>query len=231
MSTTTLSPEKTKKEVSSQTSITRQGNQNLRKLLLICGVLAALWYVAMNIITPFMYEGYSVFSQVVSELSAIGSPTQSIWISLGIFYGIFLAAFGIGIWMSSGESLKLKVVGIATLVSAVAGQFWPPMNQREVLAAGGGTTSDVLHIVFTAVLVPLTMIIIGIGGTVFGKKFRLYSILTIIVMLVFGMLTGLASPDLEANLPTPWMGIWERILIGAQMLWIAIFAILLLRKG
>ena len=230
MNTTTLSPEKTKKDVSSKSMIAKQGNQRLRKLLLACGVLSSLWYAVMNTVAPIMYEGYSVFSQTVSELSAIGSPTKSLWASLGIFYSIFLTAFGLGVWMSAGQSRALKLVGIATIISAITGIFWPPMHQREIIAAGGGTTSDVLHIVFTAVLVPLTMVIIGFGATVFGKKFRLYSILTIIVMLGFGILTGLASPDMEANLPTPWLGIWERILIGAQMLWIAIFASLLLKR-
>ena len=230
MSTTILSPGKTKKENFVKTDNVKQGNQKLRKFLLICGILSSVWYAVMNIIAPVMYEGYSVFSQTVSELSAIGSPTKSLWVSLGIFYGIFLVAFGFGVWMSAGQSRALRVVGIATVISGITGLFWPPMHQREVLAAGGGTMTDVFHIVFTAVLVPVTMVIIGFGATVFGKTFRLYSILTIIVMLVFGILTGIASPDMEANLPTPWMGIWERIGIGAQMLWIAIFAILLLRK-
>jgi hypothetical protein len=28
----------------------------------------------------------------------------------------------------------------------VTGFFWPPMHQREVLAAGGGTRTDTMHI-------------------------------------------------------------------------------------
>jgi hypothetical protein len=39
----------------------------------------------------------------------------------------------------------------------------------------------------------------------------------------------LDQPKLEANLPTPWMGLWERIDIFATMLWIAVLAIALLR--
>jgi hypothetical protein len=39
----------------------------------------------------------------------------------------------------------------------------------------------------------------------------------------------LDQPQLEANLPTPWMGLWERIDIFATMLWIAVLAIVLLR--
>jgi hypothetical protein len=39
----------------------------------------------------------------------------------------------------------------------------------------------------------------------------------------------LDQPRLEANLPTPWMGLLERIDIVTTMLWIAVLAIALLR--
>jgi uncharacterized membrane protein len=69
----------------------------------------------------------------------------------------------------------------------------------------------------------------GFGATAFGKRFRLYSIATMLILVVFGVLTGLDQHQLEANLPTPWMGLWERIDIFATMLWIAVLAIALLR--
>ena len=49
-------------------------------------------------------------------------------------------------------------------------------------------------------------------------------------MIVFGVMTGLQSPQLEANLPTPWIGLWERINIGVYMLWVVVLAVLLLQK-
>ena len=49
-------------------------------------------------------------------------------------------------------------------------------------------------------------------------------------MILFGVLTGLASPRMEANLSTPWMGVWERACIGAYMLWVMVLAIVLLRS-
>jgi hypothetical protein len=33
----------------------------------------------------------------------------------------------------------------------------------------------------------------------------------------------------DANLPTPWIGVWERIHLVAWLLWIAVLAIALLR--
>jgi hypothetical protein len=42
-------------------------------------------------------------------------------------------------------------------------------------------------------------------------------------------LTSLQIGKMEANQPTPWMGITERISIYAIMLWVAVLAIGLLR--
>jgi hypothetical protein len=56
-----------------------------------------------------------------------------------------------------------------------------------------------------------------------------YSIATIVLLLVFGGLTFLEAPRLQANLPTPWIGLWERINISVFLLWIAVLATALLR--
>jgi len=72
---------------------------------------------------------------------------------------------------------------------------------------------------------------IGFGATAFGKPFRLYSIATIVVLLTFGALTFIEAPRLQANLPTPWIGLWERINISVFLLWVAVLAAALLRRG
>ena len=62
-----------------------------------------------------------------------------------------------------------------------------------------------------------------------GKRFRLYSIVTIVVLLVFGGLTVLEAPRLQMNLPTPWIGLWERINISVFLLWVVVLAAVLWR--
>lgn len=64
---------------------------------------------------------------------------------------------------------------------------------------------------------------IGFGAAAFGKGFRFYSIVTIIVFIVFGVLTFTEAPDVDKNLPTPYIGLWERINIAAFMVWILVF--------
>jgi uncharacterized membrane protein len=73
------------------------------------------------------------------------------------------------------------------------------------------------------------LLAIGFGAAAFGKRFRLYSIATIALLVVSGALTGLEAPRIAANLPTPWVGVWERINIGVFLLWVVALAIALLR--
>jgi hypothetical protein len=68
-----------------------------RKPLLICGILSSLLYVAMNVFVPMLDPAYRSASQSVSELSAIGAPTRSVWVPLGIVYTLLVTAFGWGV--------------------------------------------------------------------------------------------------------------------------------------
>jgi len=203
--------------------------QRMGKYLLICGIISSLLYAFMNIICARLYDGYSSFSQTVSELSAIGAPTRPLWVVMGIIYTSFVALFGWDIWKSASESRQLRIVGILLLTNGIIGLFWPPMHQREVLAAGGGTLTDTMHIVFSIVTVFIMMLSIGFGAAAFGKLFRRYSIITLVVLIFYGALTGMQAPTLQANLDTPWLGVWERICIGAFLLWMMVLAIVLLR--
>jgi len=202
-----------------------------RKSLLICGIISMLWYVVINIIVPAQYPGYDIASQTVSELSAIDIPTRRLWFLLCLFYSLLLLAFGLGIWLSAKGNRKLRFVGAIILFDAVLGIFWPPMHQREVIAAGGGTLTDTLHLVWAFVHLVLMLLMISFGAAVLGKGFRLFSAAIVLIFIVFGILTTRESLGLKANLPTPHVGIWERVNIGAYMLWIIVFANELLKRN
>ncbi len=48
-------------------------------------------------------------------------------------------------------------------------------------------------------------------------------------LLFFGTLVGQQAPRVAAQLPTPWMGVMERISVYAPMLWVSTLAIILFR--
>lgn len=202
----------------------------LLTVLLSCGILAPLLYIAMLVFVPLGWEGYSSASRTVSELSAIGAPTRSVWYPLGVIYTLLVAAFGWGIWVSTRGNRRLRVVGGLLIASGVLGLFWPPMHLREVLAAGGGTLSDTLHIVWTAASNLLTLVAMGFAAAAFGTRFRSYSVATMVLMVAFGVLTSVDAPRIQANLATPLVGVWERVIIAVWMLWLVVLAVKLLRR-
>jgi hypothetical protein len=203
----------------------------MRKTLLVCGIASSLLYAAM--IWTIRFEGYDPISQVPSELTAIGAPTRTLWTQLGWIYTGLVTAFGFGLWNFGVRNRAVRIVGGLILAYASLGLLWPfaPMHQREVLAAGGGTFSDTMHVALGGVTVLLMFVTIGVGATAFGKRFRLYSIGTVVVLLTFGALTFIEAPRLQANLPTPWIGLFERINISVFLLWVVVLAAVLLRAG
>lgn len=202
-----------------------RGETKLRAALLACGILSTLLYAAMLVVVPMRWAGYSSVSQTVSELSAIGAPTRPLWEWPGAGYTLLVALFGCGVLASAGRGRALRVVGGALTVHGVIGLFWPPMHLR----GSAHTLTDTLHIVFTMVTVVLIMLAIGAGAAAFGKRFRAYSIASLVALVVFGALTGMDAPRIAANLPTPWVGVWERIDIGVFLLWVGVLSAALLR--
>lgn len=202
------------------------------KFLLLAGAAAGLLYVANDIHTALRYAGYSYKDQAPSELSAVGAPTRLQWTIVGTVYALLVTGFGVGVWVTAGGGRALRMAGALVVTLGLIGLLaWPfaPMHKREVLAAGGGTWSDTLHLVLVAVDAVLFLLTMGLAAKVCGKRFRLYSLVTMVVLLVFGFLTSTDAHHVQDNEPTPWMGIIERVSVYTTMLWYAVFALVLLR--
>lgn len=203
-----------------------EGRFTLRTILLTCGILASLLYAAMNVFIPMGWPGYSSASQTISELSAIGAPTRPLWFALGVIYTLLIAAFGWGIWRATRGHRRLRLAGALLVCSGLFGLFWPPMHLRGT----SFSLTDTLHIVWTAVTLLITLVVMVLAAMAFGQRFRLFTFAILAIWLVCGTLTGLDGPRVAANLPTPWVGVWERINAGAYLLWLVVFAVALIRR-
>ncbi|TCZ66934.1 DUF998 domain-containing protein [Flaviaesturariibacter aridisoli] len=205
----------------------------LRQAALWSGILASLLYVAINVIVPPHWPGYNSAAQTVSELSAIGAPTRVLWNVLATPYTLLMLAFGWVVWASAGYNRRLRSTGILLLAYAALGICWPfaPMHLREALAAGGGGITDTLHITLGVVTQALFFCALGFAAGALGRGFLYYSLFSFLLLLVFGTLTFLDAPALARNLPTPLIGVWERINIGVFLLWVVVLALQLLRTG
>jgi len=205
----------------------------LRKVLLVCGMLASLLYVSATILGATQWNDYDWTTRSVSELFALDAPSRPLVATAFLVYGVLMIAFGVGVWLSAGRQRSLRLLGGLLIAYALVGLPGPLFFSMHTMVRGGGAqgmaSSDVLHIILTAALVLLILVSVGVGTTAFGAPFRLYSIGTLLVVLVFGALAGVQSGQMAGNLPTPWLGVEERLNIFGYMLWVVVLAIGLLR--
>jgi len=201
--------------------------EKIIKILLVCGILSSLLYVSVDTIAALLYQGYSYADQAISELSAIGAPTRPLWVAMNFLFNPLLIAFGMGVWKSASAKHSLRIAGALIVAWGFLGFVWLffPMHMRGAI----GSATDTGHLVLSGVTVLLITVFMGFGFGAEGKWFRFYSLLTILVMLVFGALVGTQAPRVAAQLPTPWMGIIERVSVFSPMLWVSVLAVVLLR--
>ncbi len=207
-----------------------RSNWIAERILLACGILSSLFYVATTVLGAMRWQGYSPAAQAISELFSIGAPSRPFVVPLLLIYSALVYAFGAGVWMSSGGKVVLRIAGaliVAKEIFGVIATVWTPLHLRGT----PGNFSDTMHLVLTAVGVFLCMLpAMVLGAAAFGRAFRFYTAATVIIFVACGVWTFLDIPLIAANLPTPWSGLRERINIFSYMLWLIVFAIALLRR-
>ncbi len=197
----------------------------LRKSLLACGVLSSVVYPATDIIAGALYPGYSFADQAVSELFAIGAPTSRLVVPLLTLCSALLAACALGVWLSSGGRRALRILAWLMAGNAVDSiVLWNffPMHMR----GAEPTLTDTMHALLATN--PFVLASIVVGAVAFGKRFRVYSIATILLAVVLAVFGFSNASRVFTNEPTPWLGLTERASQYASNLWQAVLAIALL---
>lgn len=202
----------------------------MQRVLLVCGVLSPLLYAVADAWAGWQWQGYSFRDQVISELAAIGAPTRTLFSLLLAGVYLLLVAFGVGAWRSAGRRHRLRmvaglVIGLGILALTVG--LFVPMQPRGTEQGLTGA----LHLIEGAVAMLMVLAAMGIASTAFGRRFRVYTLATIALVLLFGASSGMDAPRIEAGLATPWAGVKERIFWYAYQLWFAVLALTLLREG
>jgi ABC-type transport system involved in cytochrome c biogenesis permease subunit len=76
-------------------------------------------------------------------------------------------------------------------------------------------------------LLMILAMVFAVGA--FGRRFRAYTFATLAALVAFGALTSVQAPRVAAGLPTPWIGVWERLMLAAFLAWVVALAVALLR--
>jgi uncharacterized protein DUF998 len=205
----------------------REGHRRLQTALLACGIVAPVFYIIMNdVVAAGLYPGYDRIARPVSELSATYAPSRSVLVPLGVVFELMMIAFWIGVWRAAAHNRALRITAALMLGFAGLGllAFPFPMRTDEVLGA------NTIHTIIWGGITPVLMLAsIVTSAFAFGKIFRWYAMLTVVVLVVSSVLTGILAAQVNAGGTAPWFGVAERAIQGVWLQWVAVLAILLLR--
>ena len=182
--------------------------RSLTQKLGLLGVVSFLSYTAAVVFAPLTYPGYNWMAQAVSDLSAANAPSLALWNQLSALYNacevVCATVVCIGI---QGQKTKLLRSGIYLFaimewISAVGYRMFP-------LSSSGyaGAFQDVMHMVTTALVVLLTMIIVA-GAK--SKNCRSYGVCAAVALAM--MLVGAMGMKI---VPAEYFGVVERFSVFA----------------
>jgi hypothetical membrane protein len=196
--------------------------------LLNAGIAAVIVYAVGDLVSGSLYEGYSFRDQAISELSAFGSPVRPLMVAVIVLHDLLLVAFGVGVWRAA-DRRSLRWVGGLFMAVGISG-----LPTHTVFAMSSRWLepgfNDTMHQVFTAVFLLLVVPAIILAAVAYRGRFRTYSIVTLVILMVFGMAASFAIRGIEEN-ATAWAGGFERVNAYAYLVWLVVLAITVRRRS
>jgi hypothetical membrane protein len=199
------------------------------RLLMLCGLLAPVVYVAAVILGGILSPDYSHKSQAVSELIEAGAPNKGLLNPMFAVYNLLTGAFGLGLFLTVRASsqtegrLSGSLGALALVFEAMVGfvTIFFPQDPRGAAPTFTGAT----HIVLAGLSSLATAVTILLMGVWFRKVpglrgYGTYSLTTVVIIFITG---GLAAWAVPTN--NPFAGILERLVIGAFLQWLVVIAL------
>ncbi len=199
-----------------------------RKSLLVCSIAAALVVIAINLLPGALWPGYDFLTQSISELRAIGAPTQALAFPLAIVYGVLITAFGVCLWLVGRGNWALRLTAVLLLGYALLGladAIFFPMR----VGASVALTQNNLYSTPMAVSVLCIVAAMGAGALAFRNWFRFYSLGTLAAFAVLTLLSIFVFPELAAE-PVVRVGLQERSMMFFNLAWLLLLALAIWRE-
>lgn len=195
-----------------------------KSIFMLSGTLAVAFYVIHIIIGGLLWKNYSHLQQPISDLTANGAPNRNLLLAFTSIYSALAVMFAISLSVIEGKKHhKLFFLGSISfitmhIVSASYGFFPEDLPNAQL------TFSGKMHIIITALIVPFTILspfLIGAGliKEEKWKRFGYYSIITSILILIFGSTTALFY-----TYKLPYFGVIERLNISTLQIWTFCFS-------
>ena len=206
-------------------------SSRFRTALLLSAMWSSVLYVLTDVVGGLRYDGFSFWSQGVSELMAVESPSRGLVMMLMSLYGVLALAGGIGIYREgASQGRAVRVMG--ALVTAYAligftGPFVDPIHARGIAPF----ETAMPHIILTGALVLCMLLAMIAGAFSLDATFRHYSVATIALFVAGGIASAIYGALLADNEPTPGFGLVERVMIYGFLAWVFLLAWMLVRAS
>lgn len=210
-------------------AMTTEDASVVQKTLLACGVVSSFLYAVIDLFAGLSYDGYSFYSQTISELGAVGAPKPAWLAPVFLLYTGLMVLFGVAVaFYGARRSTRIRNTGLLLLLYMMvgAGTSFFPIHVR-----GTAELSDEMpHIIAGLLAVTVMLVTIAVGSRAFGKSFRIFSWVMFASIVVFWVLMIPPSMKLASGEPTPGIGVIERFAYYSMLVWIGGLSLALLRR-
>jgi hypothetical membrane protein len=195
-------------------------------VLFWAGILGPFVYVLNVILGGVITQGYSHIRNAVSELTQRGASNIVTFSAFFVVSAILMIVFGIAIMLHyRHQSRQVYAGGALIVVYGVFAALLATVFPQDPVGAES-TIPGTMHLVFAglaALVIVGSILLIGMGLRQTEERwhyFKLYSVITVIVMLIFGA----STPILMMN-GIELMGLFERLTQLAYLQWFVILAV------
>ena len=196
----------------------------------VAGLAAPILYAGAVILGGILTSGYSHLHEPISALTQAGAAAKPLIDPLFALYNLLLVVFAIGLrrgFANAGppiSRLAPTALGVAALAGLVMWAF--PMDP----IGAGMTVPGAVHILLAGVqsvstIVAILWAAIALRRRPGWRRFSVFSAACLVVLIAAGGIGAWA-----AGAGAPFMGLFERITIGAFEVWLFSLALLLLKR-
>ena len=199
------------------------------KVFRFAGIAAPILFSFFILLGGYINPGYSSFRETISTLIQRGAPNK-MFLDVGIIISnLFLALFGYGIFrIGRNEANKYKSIsGIMLVAGGIAG-ILIILLPKDLDSVSAMSVTGYMHHVIVATLTILALISILFSG--FGqfhdRKFKTYSIFSLILMLISAVITVISGMSKDSL-----VGLFERITLFLYFQWLVVMSGLALKHS
>jgi len=197
----------------------------LERILFLAGILGPIVYILNVVLGGIITPDYSHIQNAVSELTQRGAPNIVILSTLFVVSAILILLFGIAIIMRyKSQNRRLYAGGVLIVIYGIFAASLASVFPQDPLG-GESTFPGTMHLVIAGLTAFVIMGGILLSGLGMGKqtgpwrRFKLYSVITVILVFVFGAPT----PILIMN-KIELLGLFERLTQLVYLQWFVVFA-------